>query len=113
MGPFIAAWLVGEGIIIYRSVRRRHIPPGPGELMYSSALFLMLALLAESDKARPLAVTLAWGFDIAAFMNLYPPVTGPSAGEKGAPAQVKGWPPSLIPPTQVLPGAVSSGGGPV
>lgn len=103
MGPFVFAWLIGEGIIVYRSVKQRHIPPGPGELLYSSGLFVLLALLAEARQARFLATALAYGFDIAAFMNLFPPVTGPSP-EKGATAPTKGWPPSELPPTQILPG---------
>jgi len=55
----VAAWAVGEGIIIYRAVKQRKAPPMPGQLVATSALFIMLALLAESDRARGLAVTLA------------------------------------------------------
>ena len=76
MGGLVAAWAVGEGIIIFRSVKTSHAPPLPGQLIASSALFVMLALLAESDTARPLAVTLAWGFDLAALLNAWPSVTG-------------------------------------
>ena len=79
MGGLVAAWAVGEGIIVYRSFRRTHAPPMPGALLASSALFVMLALLAESDTAKPLAVALAWGFDLAAFMNLAPSITGGGA----------------------------------
>jgi hypothetical protein len=77
MGLFTLAWLIGEGIIVVRSVRANHAPPMPGSLIASSGIFALLALLAESDSARPLAVALAYGFDLAAFMNLAPPVTGP------------------------------------
>ena len=84
MGAFIAAWLVGEGIIVYRSVTKQHHPPVPGALLGSAGLFVLLALIAESDKARPVAVALAFGFDLAAFMNLFPPVTGPSAAPVSA-----------------------------
>ena len=90
------AWLVGEGIIIYRSVKLRKIPPGPGELLLSSGVFVLLALLAESEKARPIAVTLAWGFDIAAFMNL-----GNIATPKNAAST--GWPPPKAPDTITIP----------
>src|SRR5258708_30313929 len=76
MGPFVMAWLVGEGIIIYRSVKEQKAPPGPGQLLLSSGVFVLLALLAESKAARPLAITLAWGFDIAAFMNIGNIATG-------------------------------------
>lgn len=95
MAPFIMAWLVGEGIIIYRSVKLTKAPPGPGQLLFSSGLFVMLALLAESEKARPLAITLAWGFDIAAFMNLFG--TGAPKGKGGA------WPPALAADNVIVP----------
>lgn len=80
MEGLVTAWLVGEGIIIYRAVRLTHAPPMPGALLASSGLFVLLALLATAERARFLATALAWGFDIAAFMNLYPPVTSPGAG---------------------------------
>ena len=83
MGGLVAAWAVGEGIIIYRAFKPTHAPPMPGALLASSALFVMLALLAESDSAKPLATTLAWGFDLAAFLNLAPQITG-GAGASGA-----------------------------
>lgn len=76
MGPFILAWLIGEGIISYRAISKNHAPPIPGALLASSGLFALLAVAAESDTLRPAATALAYGFDIAAFMNLYPPVTG-------------------------------------
>jgi hypothetical protein len=79
MGPFIMAWAIGEGIIVYRGVTKTKAPPIPGALLASSGLFALLAILAEWDRARPVAVALAYGFDIAAFMNLYPPVTGGGA----------------------------------
>lgn len=89
MGPFVMAWLVGEGIIIYRSVRQQKAPPGPGQLMIASGVFVLLGLLAEAPAARPLAVTLAWGFDIAAFMNIGN-LGSPNAIGKGSPGV---WPP--------------------
>lgn len=97
MGAFVMAWLVGEGIIIYRSVKTQKAPPGPGQLLLSSGVFVMLGLLAESQQARSLAITLAWGFDIAAFMNLY---------GVGGPKVVKGasqWPPMTAPNTVIIP----------
>jgi len=79
VGGLVAAWAVGEGIIVYRAFKRTHAPPMPGQLLASSALFVMLALLAESDTARPLAVALAWGFDLAAWLDLAPQITGGGA----------------------------------
>lgn len=81
MGLFTMAWLIGEGIIVFRSVRANHAPPMPGSLIASSGVFALLALLAESESARPLAVALAYGFDIAAATNLFPPVTAGGAGK--------------------------------
>jgi len=89
MGGLVAAWAVGEGIIIYRAVKRTHAPPMPGALLASSALFVMLALLAESDQARPLAVSLAWGFDVAAFLNLAPGITGAPANRAPGPTAAR------------------------
>lgn len=71
----LAAWIVGEGIIVYRCVKGQKRPPMPGELLASSALFVMLALL--SDPQPQVAGLLAWGLDIAAFLNLAPMIGGP------------------------------------
>src|SRR6267154_1782759 len=102
MGPFIAAWLVGEGIIVYRSVKHQKAPPGPGQLLLSSGVFVMLALLAEAQSARKLAITLAWGFDIAALMNLWG--TGGPAAEKGPATKPVGkWPPEKVADTVIIP----------
>ena len=89
MPGIVTAWAVGEGIIIYHSVHKRHAPPMPGQLLASSGLFVMLALLAEADGARGVAAALAWGFDAAAFLNLWPSVTGGGAGPTPATAAGK------------------------
>lgn len=102
MGPFILAWMVGEGIIIYRSVKKTKAPPGPGQLLVSSGLFVMLALLAEVNSARRLATTLAWGFNIAAFMKLYDPTNDSNAGQ---------WPPTFMPDDIIFPDGKRTGGG--
>lgn len=96
MGPFVMAWLVGEGILVYRSVRRDKTPPGPGILLVTSGVFVLLALLAEAEKARTLATTLAWGFDIAAYMNL----TGTQQPSKSSTTK---WPPPIAPNTIIIP----------
>jgi hypothetical protein len=96
MGPFVMAWLVGEGILIYRQVKVNKSPPGPGQLLISSGVFVVLGLLAESSSARPLAVALAWGFDIAAFMNLFG-VAVPKDSGTGS------WPPPIMPDNMMKP----------
>lgn len=68
MTGIILAWMVGEGLMIYNDVTRQHRPPLPAELLSTSGLFVLLALLGE--KAPSLATTLAWGFDAAAFLVL-------------------------------------------
>ena len=98
MGAFVAAWLTGEGIIAYRSVKKNHAPPWPGEMLIASGIFVLLGLLAESQRARPIAVTLAWGFDIAALMNLFPTNPNPLANVNVIP-----WPPPTAQNTQVIP----------
>lgn len=81
MGLFLMFWIIGEGIIVYRQVKQNHAPPMPGALIASSGLFALLALLAEADRARTLAIMLAAGFDVAAFMNLFPAVTNPGGAK--------------------------------
>jgi hypothetical protein len=97
MGPLALAWLVGEGIITYRSIKNNKCPPGPGQLLFSSGLFVLLALVAEAPSARTLAITLAWGFDVAAFMNL----------TAKTPKSANTWPPSYMPNTLVFPSRIS------
>jgi hypothetical protein len=69
MAGITLAWLIGEGIIIWRSVGRNHRPPVPGELLASSALFALLALLAEYQPARTTATLIAFGVDLAAWLQ--------------------------------------------
>ena len=85
MRGIILAWLIGEGIIVYRSVGRDHSPPVPGALLATSGLFIMLAILAEYDPARFLATAMAFGVDIAAFLNLWG-VGGGSPAKSPAPS---------------------------
>jgi hypothetical protein len=94
VGGIALAWAVGEGIIVYRSIRTSHAPPVPGALLASSGLFVLLALLAQAQQGRILATTLAWGLDAAAFFNLYAPVTGGGGGS----AQVEPTPSGKTPP---------------
>jgi hypothetical protein len=63
------AWLIGETIIVWRSVAKNHRPPMPGELLGSSGFFALCALLAEYPPARTTATLLAFGIDIAAYLQ--------------------------------------------
>lgn len=94
MGPLIIAWLAGESIITYRWVKSG-APPTPGTLALGSGLFVLCALLAEYPPARVPATLLAFGVDIAAYLQ----VVG-----KAPAAQQTGWPPVMInQPTVLLP----------
>lgn len=84
MRGIILAWLIGEGVIVYRSVSKDHSPPVPGALLATSGLFIMLAILAEYDKARFLATAMAFGVDIAAILNLWGLGGGTSTGTQPA-----------------------------
>lgn len=81
MNGLIIAWMVGEGIIVYRAVARQKRPPLPAELLGSSGAFVLLALLHEFQPQ--LATTLAVGLDVAAFMGLFDPKTGVATTRKG------------------------------
>jgi hypothetical protein len=76
-----AAWLFGLGLITYRNIARRHQPPIPGTLLAASGLFALLALAAEYQPAAAPAALAAWGFDLAALLNLLP---GDLAGPQGS-----------------------------
>lgn len=74
----LTAWLTGEGVIVWR-ITREHRPPMPGELFWSSGLFVLLAMLGEAQPK--LATTMAWGFVIAAVLKL--PLLGQQSGFLG------------------------------
>lgn len=90
MKGLIVAWLVGEGLMTYKDVKRNKRPPLPAELLATSGLFVVLGILGES--APKLATTLAWGFDMAAFLSLWsaqPNQTGGTAAPKTTTAKGK------------------------
>ena len=81
MPGLVLAWMTGLGIVGYRSWKQDQRLPVPGQLLAASGVFVLLAVLAQADRARFLASALAWGFDIAALMNVLPDaVSGPSTG---------------------------------
>jgi|SRR5215472_8867381 len=84
MAGITLAWLIGESIIIWRSVTKQHRPPMPGELLAGAALFAMLALLAEYPPARTTATAMAFGLDLAAVLQA--PLITPASQKKTAKA---------------------------
>jgi hypothetical protein len=69
MAGIALAWLVGEALIVYRSVSKQKRPPTPGALLGSSGFFALCALVAEAPGARPAATMAAWAIVIAAYLN--------------------------------------------
>jgi hypothetical protein len=75
------------GLIVYRSAARDHHLPVPGALLAASGLFALLGIVAEYGPARPVATAAAWGFDIAAFLNVLPSgLAGPAPAKPAAQA---------------------------
>jgi hypothetical protein len=88
----VSAWLFGMGLITYRYIAREHHPPIPGAMLAASGTFALLALIADYPPAATPAALAAWGFDLAALLNLLPgSLAGPpSSSSAPAPAQVSG-----------------------
>jgi hypothetical protein len=70
MGGITMAWLIGLGIISWRSVKADHHAPIPGTLLSASVLFALLALAAEYQPARGAATAAAFGLDLAAILKV-------------------------------------------
>lgn len=86
------AWLIGETIIVWRSVSKNHRPPMPGALLASSGFFALTALLAEYPPARATATLLAFGIDIAAYLEVPIVVGGQAGASTAAPAPTRPGP---------------------
>lgn len=95
MGPLILAWLIGEGIIVWRAAVKEHQAPVPGAMLAATGLFAAAALLAEYQPARKAAITFAYGVDLAVLMQVLPgmketktktPAKGKAGKGKAAPA---------------------------
>lgn len=96
----VIAWAAGLGIITYRWTKAG-APPTPGTLFQASGFFALCAVLAEYPPARTAATMLAFGVDLAAWLQLV---------GKAPATQATGWPPLLInDPTVLLPAGGSGG----
>lgn len=93
----VMAWLIGEGIVTWRTAKHG-APPTPGSLAAVSGFFVLLAILAQYPPAKGAAVGIAVGVDIAAFLQVLP-------GSSGPVNKTRTWPPAKISdPTVFLPG---------
>jgi hypothetical protein len=72
MPGIVLAWLVGEGMVVYRAYKNEKRPVLPGQLLASSAVFAVCGLIAEAPGAAFLGAAMAWGFDVALFLESGP-----------------------------------------
>jgi hypothetical protein len=93
MGGLILAWAIGEGIIVWRSVVKEHHPPYPGQMLTATAIFALLAVVAEYEPARTAATAMAFGLDIAVLMQVLP---GSGATKGTKPAAKKAPAPKVV-----------------
>ena len=84
MSGIVLAWLAGESLIIWRSVVKNHHMPVPGTLLGSAGFFALLAILGQYEPARMAATATAWGFNLAAVLNLLPEQIAPSSSKAAA-----------------------------
>lgn len=84
MAGITLAWLLGETVIVWRSVAKKHRPPMPGELLGSSVFFALLAMLAEYQPARTTATLMAYGVVLAAYLEAPIVTTGKTTATAAA-----------------------------
>ena len=95
---FVMAWIVGIGIVGYRSLVKQKTPIWPGQVLAASGLYVGLAILAQYPPARATAAAFAWAVDAAVLLQILP-------GDTKQPSPAGWWPPtSMIPATQIFPG---------
>lgn len=87
----VAAWAVGLGVMTWREIRQFRRPVPPGRYAAASGIFVLLGLLAVSDRAAPAAVLAAWGFDLAIVLQ-----PGFLPGTLASPAQRSNTPPGDV-----------------
>src|SRR5215469_3010894 len=99
MPGLVLAWATGLGIVQYRSWKKDGRLAVPGQLLAASGVFVLLGFLAQVPRAQFLASALAWGFDVAALMNVLPELaTGGTSGKPGAGTGSEGVFPAPPPP---------------
>ena len=81
MRGLTAAWLLGEGLVIWRQRHAAGGLPVPGKLLAVTGLFAGLALVAEVvPRSAGLVTAVAWGLDVAGVLNLWPQGLGGQVG---------------------------------
>lgn len=76
----LLAWLTGVGLISWHGIKAAKRPPSPGQYLAASGLYAVLGLVAEWQPAASVAALMAWGFDLAVFLQVLPEqVAGPKS----------------------------------
>lgn len=65
----LAAWAAGLGLMTWRETSQWHKPVPAGRYAAASGLYVLLGLLAEYQRAAPAAVLMAWGFNLAVWLQ--------------------------------------------
>lgn len=82
------AWLVGVGLVVWREGQQAgwNRPVPAGRIGAASGLFVALGLLSEWQRAAPVAVLIAWGFDLAVLLapGVLPGTATPAQRAAGA-----------------------------
>lgn len=96
--------------MMYRSVKQYHAPPLPAAILGTSGLFVLLAMLAEWQPG--LAMMLAAGFDIAAFLNVASnkPTGCTNSTTSTKPSSAKTGAGTVTPASNTTTGAAAGGG---
>lgn len=82
----LLAWVTGLGLVTWHGLKQTKKPVSPGQYAAASGVYVVLALLAEYQPAAPMAALMAWGFDLAVFLQVLPQeVGGPKTGTTQAP----------------------------
>jgi hypothetical protein len=68
MGAVMLAWLVGMGLVSWRSVKVDDSPPAPGDLLVASGAFAIAGVVGMADET--VGNLLAWGLDAAALLRI-------------------------------------------
>jgi len=73
VGGLAGAWLLAEGLTVWREVRAAHHMPVPGALLGLTGFYAALGLIADlSPQARPVVVLGGWALVLANLLNALP-----------------------------------------
>lgn len=99
MRGFLAAWIAGESLIVWRVVHADHKPPVPGTLVAVTGLFAVMGLVADVVPASATFLTVtAWGLDVAALLRLFPQGLGAQVSKTVASSGTAAGSGSVAPP---------------